>query len=216
MKPIIVTLTGPSCAGKTTLERMLQARGYEPVVSTTTRSPRHGELDGTAYHFITEERFAQMAENNELVESVEFNGCHYGLSRAEVERVAKRGSPVVMVVEPQGHKQVKRYCQENGWAMLSVWVGNPREVILRRFMKRFAILLECSKNRTGLIERESQRLNTMFEVEAAWVAEAFMDQSKRAIYDLQLAEFGPDTELPAITMIQSTVVSIKKDLQKAA
>lgn len=216
MKPTIVTLTGPSCAGKTTLETMLRARGYEPVVSTTTRQPRFGEYHGTSYYFMDEAEFLVRKENGEFIESVEFNGSYYGISKDEIERVAKRGQPIVIVVEPHGHKQIKAFAEAMDWKILSVFVNNPQEVIFYRFLRRFAILTENTKNRIGTLEREAKRLTTMQQVEHAWIAEAFMDESKKRIYDLQFHQFGADTETQVILKIQAEVSKLTEEVQKAA
>jgi guanylate kinase len=58
MNNTLITLTGPSCAGKTTLEDRLIKAGFDRVISNTTRAPRRGEIDGVHYHFRTPEWFA--------------------------------------------------------------------------------------------------------------------------------------------------------------
>lgn len=137
MKPLIVTITGPSASGKTVLSQLMNQNGFEPLVSTTTRSPRQGEKDGIHYHFVSHAEFAQMATDKDLIESVTYDGNCYGISRAEAERAFGMGKPAVLVAEPHGVEQIHRYSQDRGWDTLHVFVTNPNEVLIQRILQRF-------------------------------------------------------------------------------
>lgn len=137
MTPFIVTLTGPSCAGKTTLEKRLKDVGFEQVISTTTRAPRAGEVDGKAYYFISREAFVANRDGGAYVESVEFNGNFYAVSAEEVKRVAAKGKPIVVIVEPEGLKQIRVYCQNRDWNYFTVFIDNPGNVIGERYLARY-------------------------------------------------------------------------------
>jgi guanylate kinase len=181
MNKVVVTLTGPSCSGKTTIEAELARRGLHKTVSTTSRTPRAGEVDGDAYHFVTPEVFTSMIHKDELVEHVVFNGTFYGLSKAEFEQGFLEGKAVVAVVEPNGRDQIKKFCAENGWKHVPVFVdGNP-DVMLRRLAGRTALDLQqanLSDMNEPLVPAEKiyatleKRLNTMRTVEFAWMREA--------------------------------------------
>lgn len=181
MNKVVVTLTGPSCSGKTTIEAELSRRGMHKTVSTTTRSPRAGEVDGDAYHFVTPEVFTSMIYQDKLVEHVVFNGTFYGLSRAEFEKGFEEGKAVVAVVEPNGRDQIKKFCAANGWKHIAVFVdGNP-DVMLRRLAGRAALDLQdltMSDMAEPLVGAEKvyatleKRLNTMRTVEFGWMREA--------------------------------------------
>src|SRR5262245_61869037 len=84
---LMLVLSSPSGAGKTTLSRRLLAAdpGVELSVSVTTRPRRANEIDGRDYHFIDKDRFARMVENDELLEWAEVFGNLYGTPRAPVE-----------------------------------------------------------------------------------------------------------------------------------
>jgi guanylate kinase len=137
MTPFIVTLTGPSCAGKTTLEKRLKDAGFEQVISTTTRAPRAGEVNGKAYYFVSREAFIANRDGGAYVESVEFNGNFYAVSAEEVKRVAAKNKPIVVIVEPEGLKQIRAYCQNRGWNYFTVFIDNPGYVIGDRFLARY-------------------------------------------------------------------------------
>lgn len=111
MTPRVVVLAAPSGGGKTTIARELRTRlptvfGYS--VSATTRPARPGERDGEAYHFLTREEFLRRLAAGEFLERAEYAGELYGTLRSEVERVLGSGRHVVLDVEVQGARQVRR------------------------------------------------------------------------------------------------------------
>jgi guanylate kinase len=135
--PFIVTLTGPSCGGKSTLEARLKAVGFENVISTTTRAPRAGEVNGQSYYFMDKPEFKRLHATGIFVEMVEFNGQLYGVSAKEIERVASKNKPIVVIVEPEGLKQIRAYCQKRGWNYFTIFIDNPGQVIGERFLNRY-------------------------------------------------------------------------------
>src|SRR5271163_2751152 len=85
---LLIILSSPSGAGKTTLTRMLQER-YADLrfsVSHTTRKPRPKEVDGHDYHFVDRRRFCELVAEGAFVEWAEVHGNLYGTSAAEIER----------------------------------------------------------------------------------------------------------------------------------
>ncbi|MEO7101828.1 MAG: guanylate kinase [Gemmatimonadaceae bacterium] len=107
MKSFPIILSAPSGAGKTTIaKRLLEIRsdvGYS--VSATTRPPRPGEVDGTAYHFLTAAEFAQAVKGGEFAEYAEVHGNMYGTLRREVAKVLGASRHVVMDIDVQGAMQ---------------------------------------------------------------------------------------------------------------
>lgn len=106
---LLLIISSPSGAGKTTLTRDLLA--YFPdltfSVSHTTRRPRPNEQAGTDYHFIDRERFERLVEENAFIEWAEVHGNFYGTTVAEIERAraaGKRG--VVFDIDYQGARQI--------------------------------------------------------------------------------------------------------------
>jgi guanylate kinase len=169
----IVTLTGPSCAGKSTLESKLKQAGFENVISTTTRPMRKGEVDGQSYYFVSREAFQKSAAEGAYIEQVEFNGNLYGVSACEVERVFARNKPVVVVVEPEGLRQVRNYGQKNGIRIVSVFVNNPDTVIADRFLRRMMgdFILNGIGSQEGaekVIETYAKRMSVMMGEETRW------------------------------------------------
>ncbi|MEB3335565.1 MAG: guanylate kinase [Cyanobacteriota bacterium] len=106
----LTVLTGPSGVGKGTLVRALLAR--HPVlwlsVSATTRAPREGEVEGKHYFFLSPERFARQVEEGGFLEWARFAGHSYGTPREAVERRLLAGQPVLLEIEVEGARQVRR------------------------------------------------------------------------------------------------------------
>lgn len=95
MKPSIITIIGPSCAGKDTLMRQLywefsngellyRFPDVYYIISSTTRPPRKGEEDHRDYHFISDEFFQEKIDDNKMLEWTEFKGWKYGTDKKSV------------------------------------------------------------------------------------------------------------------------------------
>ncbi len=125
----VFVITGPSGVGKGTLIRTLLERipALELSVSATTRAPRPGEVDGEAYHFLTEEEFDRRVEAGDFVEHAGYSGRHYGTLRSELERRTREGAPVVLEIEVQGARQIKRTMPE----AVRIFIAPPSEEALR-------------------------------------------------------------------------------------
>jgi guanylate kinase len=209
MKPIVFTLTGPTCAGKSTLERiMVEELGFENLVSDTTRLPRAGEINGQNYYFRTREYFAEMLEREELVEAVSFNGEFYGLSVSEVHRVTAKGKPIVIVVEPNGRDQVFEYCKKHGYVCRNIYVGANAKTISSRFIERFiddCLDLESEDLMYKVVEAAKVRLTGMMSHERAWSAEPYWDVGNPYYYVVE--QFDEYTQEGVVDVIRNMLVS---------
>lgn len=110
MTPFLLVLSSPSGGGKTTIARRLLASrkdvGYS--VSATTRAARTGEVNGKDYWFLTEPEFEAKVKAGDFVEHARYNDHRYGTLRSEVERLFDGGQHVVMDIEVNGARQVRR------------------------------------------------------------------------------------------------------------
>ena len=106
----LTVITGPSGVGKGTLVHLLLERNPKIwlSVSATTRSPREGEQDGLSYFFQSRERFDALVSDGGLLEWAEFAGNCYGTPRAPVEEQLSTGRPVLLEIELEGARQVRR------------------------------------------------------------------------------------------------------------
>jgi guanylate kinase len=125
----VFVITGPSGVGKGTLIRTLRERlpELELSVSATTRAPRPGERDGVDYHFLGDADFQRRVDAGEFVEHATYSGRRYGTLRSELERHIAAGHPVVLEIEVQGARQVRRTMPE----ALQVFIAPPSLEALR-------------------------------------------------------------------------------------
>ena len=96
-------------------------------MSATTRTPRPGERDGVDYHFLTPEEFEGRVADGDFVEHATYSGNRYGTLRSELERRLADGRAVVLEIEVQGARQVRRAMPE----ALAVFIAPPSLEALR-------------------------------------------------------------------------------------
>ena len=106
----LFVVAAPSGAGKSTLVNALLAQepGIKLSISTTTRPPRPGEQDGREYHFTSAADFVERADRGEFLEWAEVHGNYYGTSRLLVEREMKTGTDILLEIDWQGARQVRK------------------------------------------------------------------------------------------------------------
>ena len=121
---LMLVLSSPSGAGKTTLSRRLLAEedGIELSISVTTRPKRRGEVEGRHYHFIDRKRFDELMRGSELLESAEVFGHFYGTPRRPVEKALKAGRDVLFDIDWQGTQQLREKMPQD---LVSVFVLPP-------------------------------------------------------------------------------------------
>ena len=107
---LLFVVSAPSGAGKTTLvERLVEETpNLQMSRSYTSRAARQGETDGVDYNFVTRDRFEAMIASGEFLEWAELFGNLYGTSAADTERALESGADVVLVIDVQGARQVRR------------------------------------------------------------------------------------------------------------
>src|SRR3954463_9714647 len=108
---LLIVVSAPSGAGKSTLCRLLMKRHRNLVfsISVTTRMPRPGEKDGRDYFFVSEPAFRAMRKRNELAEWACVHHLHYyGTPRSYIERMRAAGKDVLLDIDVQGAREVKR------------------------------------------------------------------------------------------------------------
>ena len=105
----LFVVTGASGTGKTTLvkEALATIPNLSFSVSATTRAPRLGEVSGRDYHFVSQERHAEMVEAGAFLEWAEVYGNRYGTLRAPVEAALERGESILLEIDAQGAEQVR-------------------------------------------------------------------------------------------------------------
>lgn len=133
--PFPVALAGPSGAGKTTLCRGLVERRDDLrfSVSVTSRAPRGDEVEGTDYRFLERPAFERLARDEELLEWAEVHGELYGTPRSELEAARAAGRHLLLDIDVQGVRSVKRHAPD----ALAIFILPPTgERILTRLRGR--------------------------------------------------------------------------------
>lgn len=105
---LMLVLSSPSGAGKSTLSRMLleSESGVVMSVSSTTRPPRPGEVDGKDYHFVDRARFERMVADDELLEHAKVFDNYYGTPAGPVEQALASGHDILFDIDWQGTQQL--------------------------------------------------------------------------------------------------------------
>jgi guanylate kinase len=132
--PVLV-LAAPSGTGKTTIARtlVLGSERYVFSVSATTRAPRPRERDGVDYDFVTQAEFEHMRDRGELAEWAVVHGHLYGTPLANLRTAADQGVTVVLDIDVQGARQVRRAMPE---AVLVFILPPSAEELIRRLTGR--------------------------------------------------------------------------------
>jgi guanylate kinase len=177
---LLLVLSSPSGAGKTTLSRkLLEADpSISMSVSVTTRAQRPGEQDGRDYHFITKEKFAQLRDAGELLEYAEVFGNFYGTPRKPVEQALQAGKDVLFDIDWQGTQQLAQVMEED---LVRVFILPPSAEMLR--------------------ERLINRQQDSMSVVAKRMAEASSEISHWAEYEYVIVNDDLTTASQAITAI---------------
>jgi len=130
---MLYIISAPSGAGKTSLVKALieQLDGAEVSVSHTTRAMRPGEVDGSDYHFVSEQQFLGKVGQGEFLEHAQVFDNFYGTSRLTVEERLAQGMDVILEIDWQGAAQVRKQMPD----CLSIFILPPSRDELERRLK---------------------------------------------------------------------------------
>lgn len=147
---VLFILSSPSGAGKSTIARKLLASdgNLEMSVSATTRPIRPGEVDGADYHFVSLDRFKDMAANGEFLEWAHVFGHRYGTPHAPVDKALSEGRDVLFDIDWQGAQQLHQIA---GGDVVRVFILPPSMEELHDRLKRRAT------DSTEIIDRRMAR-----------------------------------------------------------
>ncbi|MGE0154079.1 MAG: guanylate kinase [Reyranellaceae bacterium] len=134
---LMLVLSSPSGAGKTTLSRLLLQRDPDITlsISVTTRPPRSAEKDGVDYRFVAQADFDRMVARGELLEHARVFDHNYGTPRAAVDKALVAGRDVMFDIDWQGRQQLAERARDD---MVSVFILPPTTRELERRLKQRA------------------------------------------------------------------------------
>ena len=133
---VMVVLSSPSGAGKTTLVKMLsKIDNYEVSISHTTRLPRSNEINDKDYYFVGENEFKRLINNQEFLESAKVFNNFYGTTRTPVIDKLNKGKNVLFDIDWQGADQIKN--KKLDYKLITFFILPPsKEVLFERLSNR--------------------------------------------------------------------------------
>lgn len=131
---LMIVLSSPSGAGKTTLTRRLLAEQSDMAmsVSATTRNPRAGETDGLDYFFVSKNKFVDMIEDGEFLEHAKVFDNYYGTPRGPVEDALTAGKDVIFDIDWQGAQQLTQAAADD---LVKIFILPPSQHELERRLR---------------------------------------------------------------------------------
>lgn len=167
----VLAISGPTCAGKTVVEKALHSLGYAKMISHTTREPRAGEVHGVDYHFVSEAEFSDLKETRRFIETIGFGAARYGKSVTSLVEAVESAKCIATVLEPVGARALRTFCKSMRVPFIGVWLDCPPLVQAERFLDRIA-----DDPLAG-----AQRLADMLSIEQDW------RDDRLGLYDLDLS-----------------------------
>lgn len=178
VKPVLITLTSPTCSGKSHLLNYIRDEaGLACLASTTTRPQRAGEINGKDYYFITHEESKRIEEAGEFAELAHYGGNRYGVTKKEFHEKLSTGM-AFLIVQPVGMEDYVHCALEMGAMHVKYFVDCPEEIRIQRFTERVAndvklastigSKLERVKTIDKLVNTHMTRFHTMITHESKW------------------------------------------------
>ena len=133
---IIVILSSPSGAGKTTLAKLLsKKKNFSISISHTTRKPRINEIKGKDYYFVDQDYFKLLITNNEFLEYAKVFNHYYGTSKSFVIKNLKKGNNVIFDIDWQGTEKIKE--KQLKYQLITFFILPPsKKVLFERLSNR--------------------------------------------------------------------------------
>ena len=133
---VMIILSSPSGAGKTTLVKLLsKIKNFEISISHTTRSPRPNEKPNEDYYFVSEEKFKRLIKNEEFLEFAKVFDNYYGTSRSPVINKLDKGKNILFDIDWQGADQIKN--KKLDYKLITFFILPPsKEVLFQRLSNR--------------------------------------------------------------------------------
>ena len=152
---IMVILSSPSGAGKTTISKKIQQKyqNFKISVSHTTRKPRSNEVEGIDYYFVDKNNFKNKIKNNEFYEHAKIFGNYYGTSKKSVLNLLNNKNDVLFDIDWQGTQQLSKFKELN---LLKIFILPPsKEELKKRLIQRNQDKLDIVEERLKAYDADS-------------------------------------------------------------
>jgi guanylate kinase len=157
-QPLLIVISGPSGVGKDTVINRMKERSARLhfVVTATTRPARATEVQGRDYIFMSNDDFAQMIEDNELLEYAIVYGDYKGIPKQQVRDAMASGKDVIMRIDVQGAATIRKLCPD---ALLIFLTTATEEELVQRLIARKTETPEGLKLRIATARKEMKRIS---------------------------------------------------------
>lgn len=177
--PLLIVISGPSGVGKDTIARLViesRAEAFSFMVTATTRPPRPGEVDGQDYIFLSSDQFAEMIENNELLEYAIVYNDYKGIPKQQIRDALASGRDVIMRVDVQGAATIRKLIPN---AITIFLTTNSEEELVDRLRERKSETAEGLNLRIATARQEMKRIHE-FDY---WIVNA-EEQQETAVHQI--------------------------------
>jgi guanylate kinase len=156
-EPLLIVISGPSGVGKDSVVQRMKERGmpFHFVVTATTREKRETEIHGKDYLFVSDDEFARMIEQNELIEYAIVYGDYKGIPKQGVREAFASGKDVIMRIDVQGAETVRKFARE---ALLIFITCESEDELERRLRERKTETADSLSLRIATARKELQRI----------------------------------------------------------
>ena len=155
--PLLIVISGPSGVGKDSVLEVMKSRGlpFHFVITATTREPRPEEVDGEDYFFLSEDEFARMINEGELLEYAVVYQDYKGIPKSQVRKALSSGKNVIMRIDVQGAETVRNLVED---ALLIFLSPQSDEELINRLKKRNTETKESLKLRIATTRQEFKKI----------------------------------------------------------
>ena len=156
--PLLIVISGPSGVGKDSVLEEMKSRGlpFHFVITATTRSPRPEETDGADYFFLSQDEFARMIDEGELLEYAVVYQDYKGIPKSQVRKALASGKNVIMRIDVQGAETVRKLAKD---ALMIFLTPQNEEELINRLKNRNTEDNESLKLRIATTRQEYNKIN---------------------------------------------------------
>ncbi len=156
--PLLIVISGPSGVGKDSVLEEMKSRGlpFHFVITATTRAPRPEETDGVDYFFLSQDEFARMIDEGELLEYAVVYQDYKGIPKSQVRKALASGKNVIMRIDVQGAETVRKLAKD---ALLIFLTPQNEEELINRLENRNTEDNESLKLRIATTRQEYNKID---------------------------------------------------------
>jgi guanylate kinase len=155
--PLLIVISGPSGVGKDSVLEEMKSRElpFHFVITATTRAPRPDEMDGRDYFFLSQDDFARMIDEGELLEYAVVYQDYKGIPKSQVRKALASGKNVIMRIDVQGAETVRKLAKD---ALLIFLTPQNEEELINRLKNRNTETMESLKLRIATTRQEYNKI----------------------------------------------------------